>query len=133
MSPEKDDTIESSEKKALKRLSKKLDAIGWSLLFIWIGIVMITGFETGIMLLGIGLIVLGGQASRKYFQLKVEKFWIIVGLLFLGGGLWGISGLNAPFAAIVLILAGVLILFSTLRKQDSKHTDDEDISEELTK
>jgi hypothetical protein len=125
--------MEEPEKKERKRLSKKLDAIGWSLLFIWIGLVLITGFETGVMLLGIGLIILGGQAGRKYFQLKVEKFWLIVGLLFLGGGLWGISGLNAPFAAVVLILAGVLILFSTLRKQDSKKTDDEDIPDESTK
>jgi hypothetical protein len=122
--------MKADEKKEREKLSRKLDAIGWSLLFIWIGIIMITGFETGVALLGIGLIVLGGQAGRKYCQLKVEKFWTILGLLFLGGGIWSIYDLNAPFAAVVLILAGVLILFTALRKQEPERSDDEDILEE---
>jgi hypothetical protein len=110
-------------------LHRKLEAIGWGLFFIWIGIGIIADFGTGLTLLGIGLIVLGGQASRKYYQLKVETFWIIVGLLFLCGGLWVIFGLNIPFAAIVLILIGVLIVFTTLRKQSTKKIEHVDKSE----
>lgn len=116
-------------KKEQEILSRKLEAIGWSLFFIWIGIGMIAGFRTGLTLLGIGLIVLGGQAGRKYYQLKVEKFWIIVGLLFLCGGLWDIFSLNVPFAAVILILIGVLSLFTTLRKQSNKKTEHEDTTD----
>lgn len=118
--------IEKKDKKALKKIAKKLDAIGWSLFFIWIGIVMITGAETAVAFIGIGIIILGEQATRRYFQLSMEKFWTIVGLLFLGGGLWEIFELNAPFGAVVLILIGTVILISTLRKEGPEKPDKED-------
>jgi len=111
------------ERKALRR---KIDAIGWSLFFIWIGICMIGDFESSLTLLGIGLILLGGQAARKYYSLEVEMFWVIVGFLFLAGGLWDILGLNVPFGAAILILIGVLGLFKTLRRQGDQNTQDED-------
>jgi len=110
------------EQEALRR---KIDAVGWSLFFIWIGIGMIAHFEKNITLLGIGLILLGGQAGRKYYDLEVETFWVIVGLLFLGGGIWNILGLNVPFGAAILILIGVAGLFKTLRKEGDKKTDND--------
>ena len=110
-------------------LGRKIDAIGWSLFFIWIGISMIGHFESSLTLLGIGLILLGGQAGRKYFSLEVETFWVIVGVLFLGGGLWKILGLNVPFGAAILILIGVLGLVKTLRRQGEDKTEKEDAIE----
>jgi len=129
MSTEEKGMNEKTGKKAAKKLGKKFDAIWWSLFFIWIGIVMITDAETAVSFLGIGVIMLGVQAARGYFQLKVEKFWTIVGLLFLVGGLWETLEFNAPFGAVVLILIGAVILVSTLRKEDSGKPDEEDTPE----
>ena len=130
MSPEEKNLNEKTEKEIAKKLAKKLDAIWWSLFFIWIGIVMITSAETAVAFLGIGIIMLGVQAARRYFQLRVEKFWTVVGLLFVGGGLWDTFDLNAPFAAVVLILVGVLILVSSLRKESSEKSGKVDTPEE---
>ena len=110
-------------------LGRKVHAIGWSLFFIWIGVSMIGNFESSLTLLGIGLILLGGQAGRKYFSLEVETFWVIVGFLFLFGGLWDIFGLNVPFGAAILILIGVLGLFKTLRRQGNDKAENEDTIE----
>jgi hypothetical protein len=129
MSPEEKDLNEKTEKKTAKKLAKKLDAIWWSLFFIWMGIVMITSAETAVAFLGIGIIMLGVQAARRYFQLRVEKFWTVVGLLFVAGGLWDMFDLNAPFAAVVLILAGVVILVSVLRKEGTGKPRDKDTPE----
>jgi len=129
MSLEEKDLNEKTEKKTAKKLAKKLDAIWWSLFFIWMGIVMITNAETAVAFLGIGIIMLGVQAARRYFQLRVEKFWTVVGFLFVGGGLWDTFDLNAPFAAVVLILAGVVILVSTLRKEGPGKAGEEDTPE----
>ena len=130
MSPEEKDLNEKMEKKAAKKLTKKLDAIWWSLFFIWMGVIMITSAETAVAFLGIGIIMLGVQGARRYFQLKVEKFWTIVGILFLGGGLWDLFDLNAPFGAIVLIIVGLVILISTLRKEDPGKAGNEEVTAE---
>ena len=46
-------------------ISKKLEATGWGLFFIWIGIAFLANFDFGLGLLGVGIITLGGQAARK--------------------------------------------------------------------
>ena len=130
MSEEKFEVVEGLEEKEAKGLGKKLDAVSWSLFFIWMGIVMITRAETAVAFLGIGVIILGGQAARSYFQLKIDKFWIIVGVLFFAGSLWDILNLNAPFGAVVLILIGAAILVSTFRKKGPEKTGQEDVTEE---
>jgi hypothetical protein len=128
MSLEEKDLLKKAEKKkAAKKLSRKLDAVWWSLFFIWIGVVMITGADTPAAFVGIGTIMLGVQGARGYFQLKVEKFWTIVGLLFLVGGLWETFDLSAPFGAFVLIIIGVLILFSTFGREGASKDEKEKV------
>ena len=92
------------------------------------------GRPTSAALLGIGVIILGAQAARKYFQMSLEKFWIIVGLLFFCGGLWDMFELSAPFGAFIFIAIGALILFSAFRnekpeKQALETPPAEDVSE----
>ncbi len=49
-----------------KSLSRKIDAIGWSLFFLWMGIAILADVGWGIGLIGIGLIILGGVVAREY-------------------------------------------------------------------
>ena len=95
-------------------LAKKLDVIGWGLFFIWIGISFLANFGFAIGLLGVGIITLGGQVARKHFNLKAEGFWIVVGLLFVIGGIWELLQIKLSLVPILIIVAGVVMLISAL-------------------
>ena len=108
---------EAEEQKApdTSELARKVDAAAWALFFIWIGIALLTNLGLGGAMLGVGLIIIGGLAARWYFRLKVEGMWIVVGVLFVVGGLWGILGITrVPLGPILLIVAGVAILIGAL-------------------
>jgi len=113
--PDEESTKQAEELNTTKRtdMSKKLDVTGWGLFFIWVGIALFINLDLGVGLLGVGIIILGGQAARKYFGLKLEGFWIVVGFLFLIGGLYEIFEAKLPLVPILLILAGLLLLVST--------------------
>ena len=68
--------------------ARTIEVIAWGLFFIWVGIAYMLGVEKAIGLLGIGLITLFGQAARRYYNLKLEGFWVVVGACFIVGGLW---------------------------------------------
>ncbi len=101
-------------------LARKLDAAGWGLFFIWVGIAFLTDTGWGIGLLGVGIITLGGQVVRKYYDLKLQCFWIAVGLLFLLCGAWDLLGLEFSPVPIVLIIAGLALLASVIRGRHEK-------------
>ena len=70
----------------------------------------------GVGLLGIGVLVLGIQGARKAFGLDFEGFWLAMGALFFAGGIWGMASPAVPFVSFVLIVAGVLVLASLIRR-----------------
>jgi hypothetical protein len=107
--------VEELKRTERRDLSNKLDAVGWGLFFIWIGIAFLADVGFGVGLLGIGIIVLGEQAVRKYLDLKLEGFWIIAGLCFVVGGLWELLAVELPLVPILLIVAGIAILVSIFR------------------
>lgn len=96
-------------------VARKLGAVGWSLFFIWIGVALLMKVDVGIGLLGVGVITLGAQAARKYFNLKLEGFWVVVGLVFVIGGIWALFEPRLPLLPIVLIVAGLALLVSTFK------------------
>lgn len=94
---------------------QRLDAVAWGLFFLWVGIALLTNLNWGIGLLGVGVIVLGGQAARKYVHLTLEAFWLVVGVLFVMGGIWELLSVRVGIIPVVCIAAGVLLLVSALR------------------
>ena len=98
-----------------RNLADKLPAIGWSLFFIWIGIALLIKLDAGVSLLGVGVITLAVQTVRKYLNLKLEGFWVVIGLLFVVGGLWELFEPNLPLVPILLIAAGSALLGSAIR------------------
>lgn len=88
----------------------KLDTIGWSIFFIWIGVAWLADVGLGVGLLGIAAIILGVQLARYIEKLKVEMFWIVAGLAFGIGGLWEFFIIQTPVAPLVLILIGIGLL-----------------------
>jgi hypothetical protein len=95
-------------------LHKKLDAAGWGLFFIWMGIALVAHVGWGAGLLGVGILILGAQVTRKYFGLKLERFWVVAGFLFLLGGVWELFNVPLDLMPILCIVAGVALLVSVL-------------------
>lgn len=98
-----------------KDSARKLSAAGWALFCIWVAIAMLAKLETGIGLLGVGIITIAAQVARKCLGLRLEGFWVVVGGLFLLGGICDLLALELPIVPIVLILAGLVILASILK------------------
>lgn len=92
-------------------LSQKLDAIGWGLFFLWTGIAILLDVGWGWGLIGIAAIILGEALVRKRMDLKVEGFWIVVGILFLAGGIWELVEVPLPFAPFAIIAIGLAVLW----------------------
>ncbi len=98
-------------------MEKKLAAIGWGAFFAWLGLVLLMKVGSGIVLLGIGVITLGMQGVRKYYNLDLERFWLVCGAIFLAGGIWELAQLDLPFVPIVLVLLGAVLIGSAFRKK----------------
>ncbi len=95
-------------------LNTRLDAAGWGLFFIWIGVALVSNIGWGAGLLGVGIITLGGQAARKYFGLRAEAFWVLVGLFFFVSGIWEWANIQFGLLTILCIAMGLVLLVSTL-------------------
>jgi hypothetical protein len=92
----------------------KLDEFVWSFFFIWIGIALLANLGWGIGLLGVGILILGKQATRKYMALRLEMFGVVVGVLFVLCGIWELLSIRVSLIPIVFIAAGVALLASAL-------------------
>jgi hypothetical protein len=102
-------TLESAQRSELPR---KLEAIGWGLFFIWMGIALFAHIGWGVGLLGVGIITLGAQAARKYFDLKLERFWVAVGFLLVVGGICKLFNVHLGLVPILCTVAGIALLVS---------------------
>jgi hypothetical protein len=100
-------------------VAHKVDAVAWGLFFVWVGVAVIANFGWGVGLLGVGIITLGEQVARKYCSLAVERFWVLVGLLFVLGGVWELVGLQFSLLPIMAIVAGLALLLSAVRRTNA--------------
>jgi len=115
----KEDEVKISDEKS--DLANKLSAIGWGLSLVWIGLAMFLRIDQSIIIPGIGVIILAIQGVRRYNGLKLEGFWVVIGAVFIFGGLWEALEEKLPMGPIVLIGAGVvLIIFASRGKYLSR-------------
>ncbi len=98
-------------------LEKRLDAGGWGLFFVWVGIALLADVGWGVGLLGVGILTLVVQAARRFFAIPVDGFWTVAGILFLVGGIWELAKIRASLVPFLLILAGAAVLISAFRKR----------------
>jgi hypothetical protein len=101
-------------------LTRKLDAAGWGLFSIWIGIAMFTHADKGTFLLGMGSIILAAQAVRKYALLKFDAFWVVAGSLVVVGGVWNLLNVKLELFPFFCIAAGAGFLISTMAGRRSQ-------------
>jgi hypothetical protein len=93
-------------------LIRRLDAGAWGLFFVWAGIALYAGFSWGTGLVCFGILILAGQIARKYFALRIERFWILAGVLFILGGVWELFSIQVGLVPILCIVVGVALLAS---------------------
>jgi hypothetical protein len=94
--------------------SKRLDVAGWGFFLIWTGIALLANLGWGIGLLGAGIITLGGQLARKYYDFGAEVFWVMAGFFFLMGGIWELANIHLELLPFLCIAAGLVLVLSTL-------------------
>ena len=99
---------------------KNIEAVAWGSFLIWVGIAIIAELGFPIGLLGVGIITLIAQLMRKSFNHKLEIFWVIAGLLFVIGGIWGLLKIDVPLIPILIIIAGIVILTQVFKGKKEK-------------
>ena len=88
----------------------RFDAAGWAAFFIWVGIAWLADVGIGVGLLGVAAITLGMQGLRSAYGVKVDGFWVLLGIGFAVAGFWQWFDVQKPLAPFVLIAAGVILL-----------------------
>ena len=112
--PEMEPTRTIVEKQAMAR---KLEVAAWGLFFVWIGAAAIMHISWGMGLLGVGVITLGMQIVRKRFGLVPEGFWVVIGGLFLLGGLWELFSVGISLLPVVFLGIGGVLLWSVTARR----------------
>ncbi len=107
-------------------MEKRLESVGWGLFFLWVGIALFAELSIGIGLIGVGAITLGVQVARRGFELPIEGFWVVAGLAFLAGGAWNLYALGIPFAAVLFVGVGILLLAGAMLGHDVAEEGEED-------
>ncbi len=111
---------ETSTEVPSDNMAVKLSTAGWGLFFVWIGLAFLLTIDAGLVLLGIGVITLAIQVGRRSFGLPLERFWIVVGAVFLLAGILYLLEVSVPGSSgvllpILLVLAGLALLLSAFR------------------
>ena len=99
-----------------RRVLGKLEAAGWGLFFTWLGAVFLVGIGFSTAMLGIAVITLTIQGSRKALGFEIEGFWAVMGVLFLMTAIWGYFSPGIPLGAAILIFLGAVLLARVFRR-----------------
>ena len=95
-------------------LNKRLETIGWGLFLIMLGGFALVPDETipkGAWSIGVGLIMLGLNAARYFYHIRMSGFTTVLGLLALLGGIVELFGKTSLEGAFLLIILGAYLLF----------------------
>jgi hypothetical protein len=94
-------------------LNKRLEAVGWGCFLIMLGGFMLvpdTIVAKGFWSIGVGLIMLGLNAARYFFKIRMSGFTTFLGILSLIGGILQLFGLEGTEGAFLLIILGAFLL-----------------------
>lgn len=100
-----------------RHVEARLEAAGWGAFFLWLGVALWADVGWGYGLLGIGLITLAAQGLRRYFGVALEGFSLVIGGLFVLGGVWELSGTTVSIVPVLLVIAGLALLYAAITKR----------------
>ena len=93
--------------------NKRLESVALGLFLIMIGgmaFIPKQQIPQGVWSIGVGLILLGLNAARYYYKIRMSGFTTILGVIALITGIGELLGVDLPGLAILLILLGVYIV-----------------------
>ncbi len=94
-------------------LNKRLESIGWGLFLIMLGgfaLVPDQLIPKGAWGIGVGLIMLGLNAARYYFKIRMSGFTTFLGILSIAGGIAELAGFTSLEGALFLIILGAYLI-----------------------
>ncbi len=94
----------------------RIDAAGWGLFFLWVGIALLLDVGWGLGLLGVGVLTLVMQGVRRGFGLRSEALWLLVGGAITLVAVWELAAVDVALGPIILIAFGLVALLWTLRR-----------------
>lgn len=109
-SPAPQKFIPDPEKAAL---NKRLESIGWGLFLIMLGGFALVPDEMipkGVWSIGVGVIMLGLNATRYSYKIRMSGFTTALGILAVIGGVLQLLGMRTLEGAILLIILGAYLL-----------------------
>lgn len=94
-------------------LNKRLETIGWGCFLIMLGGFALVPDEfipKGVWSIGVGVIMLGLNAARYFYKIRMSGFTTILGILAIIGGVLQLLGMKTLEGAILLIILGAYLL-----------------------
>lgn len=94
-------------------LNQRLEMMGWGSFLIMLGgfvLVPHTVVARGVWSIGVGIIMLGLNAARYFYNIKMSGFTTFLGVISLIGGILQLLGLEAIEGAFLLIILGAFLL-----------------------
>ncbi len=104
-----------------KGVSRRLDAAGWGLFFIWMGASHLMDLDWSVVLIGVAAVIFLKQAARRYFGRRLETLWVAFGVLVLLGGIWELYQVQFGLLPVLLIVVGGTLLLSLFRRRQHTH------------
>jgi hypothetical protein len=101
-------------------LGDRVDAVGWGLLFLVSGILLLVpDAPDGTWLAGVGAILLAISAARWRLGVGASWFIAILGAVGLAAGIGEAAGFDVPGLSLVLILCGAALIGTQLLRGES--------------
>lgn len=94
-------------------LNKRLESTAWGLFLIMLGgfaLVPDNTIPKGVWSIGIGVIMLGLNAARYYYKIRMSGFTTVVGIISLIGGIAELLGITSLDGALLLIILGAYLI-----------------------
>ena len=94
-------------------LNRRLEAIGWGLFLIMLGGFILVPHEVahkGLWSIGVGIIMLGLNATRYLLKIKMSGFTTFLGIVSLIGGVLQLLGMHQLEGAILFIVLGTFLI-----------------------
>ncbi len=94
-------------------LNNRLETIAWGTFLVMLGGFALVPDETvpkGLWSIGVGVIMLGLNAARYYYKIRMSGFTTVLGILSLVGGVAEMAGWTDLDAGLLLIVLGAYLL-----------------------
>lgn len=105
-----------SEVSDAEHKTRLLEGAGWGLLLLWLGVTMLFSLGSPVFLVGLGIIVLGVQSMRSRWNMKPERFWLVLGAVFIVAGILDVFGLGFSLVPLALIVFGLMALYGVYKR-----------------